>query len=70
MSYLHHANYSRLASLDPVHEEPKLEAQVKQAEEANLEPELDQDKPWCITPQSLTFILNCYLYVEIDCALG
>jgi hypothetical protein len=41
MSYLHHANYSHLASLDPVHEEPKLEAQVKQAEEANLEPELD-----------------------------
>jgi hypothetical protein len=61
-------------SLDPAHEEPELEAQVKQAEEANPEPEPEpepeQGKPQCITPPSLTFILNCYLYVKIECALG
>jgi hypothetical protein len=35
---VHHANYSLFASLDPVHEEPELEAQVDQAEEANPSP--------------------------------
>jgi hypothetical protein len=45
-------------SLDLVHEEPELEAQVGQAEEANPEPELEQGKLWCIMPQSLTFFLN------------
>jgi hypothetical protein len=59
-------------SLDPTHEEPELEAQVEQAKEANPEPEPEpeQGKPQCITPPSLTFILNCYLYVKIECALG
>jgi hypothetical protein len=42
--------------LDPTHEEPELEAQVDQAEEANPEPE--QGKPRCITPPSFTFIFN------------
>jgi hypothetical protein len=32
-------DYSLLASLDPMHEEPLLEAQIEQAEEANPEPE-------------------------------
>jgi hypothetical protein len=35
-------------SLDPTHEEPELEAQVDQAEEANPELEPEQDKPQCI----------------------
>jgi hypothetical protein len=55
-------------SLHPAHEELELEAQVEQAKEAN--PELEQDKPRCITPQSLNFILNRYLYVKLDCTLG
>jgi hypothetical protein len=45
---MHHANYSLFASLDPTHEEPEVEAQVDPIEEAN--PELEQDKPRCITP--------------------
>jgi hypothetical protein len=32
-------DYSLLASLDPMHEEPLLEAQIEQAEEVNPEPE-------------------------------
>jgi hypothetical protein len=71
MSCLHHANHSLLLhSLDPACEEPELEVQAEQAqvEEANSKPE--QGKPWCITPQSLNFILNRYLYVKIDFALG
>jgi hypothetical protein len=31
---------------------------------------LEQEKHRCITPPSLTFISNHYLYVKIDCALG
>jgi hypothetical protein len=47
-----------------------LEIQTKeaQAEEANPEPK--QGNPQCITPQSLNFFFEFYLYVEIDCALG
>jgi hypothetical protein len=47
-----------LRSLDPVSEEPELEIQAEQeqAEDTNLEPE--QGKPRCITPPSLTFVLN------------
>jgi hypothetical protein len=57
-------------SLDPTCEKPESEVETKevQVEEANPEPE--QGKLRCITPQSLTFILNCYLYFKIDCALG
>jgi hypothetical protein len=54
---MHHANVSFvLHSLDPVNEEPMLEvlAEQVQAEETNPEPE--QGKLWCITPQYLTFI--------------
>jgi hypothetical protein len=65
---MHHANYSLLASLDPAHEEPEVEAQVDPTEETNPEPE--QGKPRCITPPSLTFTLNCYLHVKNDCASG
>jgi hypothetical protein len=50
-------------SLDPAPEEPELEVQAEQAEEANPEPE--QGKPRCITPHSLTFILNRYPYVNL-----
>jgi hypothetical protein len=56
---VHHANISLLLhSLDPGNEEPELEvkAEQEQAEDTNPEPELG--KPRCITPQSLTFILN------------
>jgi hypothetical protein len=45
---MHHANYSLLAFLDPMHKEPEVEAQVDPTKEANPEPE--QDKPRCITP--------------------
>jgi hypothetical protein len=55
---VHHANLSLLASLDPAQEEPELEAQVGQAEEANPESEPEQGKPRYFTPLSLTFILN------------
>jgi hypothetical protein len=68
---MHYANISFvLHSLDPVNEEPELEVQAEQvpAKETNLEPE--QGKPWCITPQSLIFILNLIFYVKNDCALG
>jgi hypothetical protein len=47
-----------LYSLHPTLEEPKLEAQADQVEEANPEPGPEQGKPRCITPQFLTFILN------------
>jgi hypothetical protein len=56
---VHHANISLLLhSLDPMNKEQELEVEVEhvQAEETNLEPK--QGKPRCITPQSLTFILN------------
>jgi hypothetical protein len=39
-----------IAPLDPTHEEPELEAQVEQVEEANPEP--NPGKPECITSQS------------------
>jgi hypothetical protein len=39
-------------SLDPAHDEPELEAQVDEAEKANPEPEPEQVKPRCITPNS------------------
>jgi hypothetical protein len=41
---MHHANYSILASLDPAHEEPEVEAQVNPIEEANPKPEPEQGK--------------------------
>jgi hypothetical protein len=57
---MHYSNYSLIASLDPAHEEPKVEAQVNPTEEANLEPE--QGKPLCITPNSwLLFWVNNFL---------
>jgi hypothetical protein len=66
---LQHTNYSLLFhSLDPAREELDFKVQAEQAEEAKTDPE--QGKPRCITPQSLTLILNHYLYVKIDCALG
>jgi hypothetical protein len=43
---LHHTNLSPLLHrLDPAHEEPELEAQVEQTEEANPNPEPEQGKP-------------------------
>jgi hypothetical protein len=66
---VHHANSSLLFhSLDLALEE--LEVQVKQAEEANPEPKPEQGKPQYITPSSLTFVLNYYLYVKVNYALG
>jgi hypothetical protein len=44
-------------SLNPVQEEPELEAQVEPAQGANSEPEPEQDKPWCITPNLLLLLL-------------
>jgi hypothetical protein len=43
-----------MPSLDPAREEPELEVQTEQAEEANTD--LKQGKTRCITPQSLNFI--------------
>jgi hypothetical protein len=55
MPCLHHANLSPfMPSLDPTREEPELEVQTEQAEEANTD--LKQGKTRCITPQSLNFI--------------
>jgi hypothetical protein len=47
---MYHANYSLFASLDPTHEEPEGGAQVNLTEETNAEPEPEQGKPRCITP--------------------
>jgi hypothetical protein len=57
-------------SLDHVREKPKSEFQIEQVQGEETNTELDQGKPRCITPQSLTFILNHYLYVKVDCTLG
>jgi hypothetical protein len=71
MSCLHHTNHSTFVhSLDPAHEELELDDQAEQAQAEETNPELEKGKPRCITPQSLTFILNHYLYVKIDCALS
>jgi hypothetical protein len=67
---MHHANYSLLASLDPVHEEPEVEAQVDPTEEANPEPEPEQGKPRCIKPHSLSIVYLYILSMILDCALG
>jgi hypothetical protein len=47
---VHQANYSLFASLDPTHEEPEVEAHVDPTTETNREPEPEQGKPRCITP--------------------
>jgi hypothetical protein len=59
-----------LHSLDHVRDEPKSKVQPKQGhiEETNTDP--DQGMPLYITPQSLTFTLKHYLYVQIDCTLA
>jgi hypothetical protein len=44
-------------SLDPMEEEPKLEAQVDQAEEANLEHKTEQGKARCILKLCFMFYL-------------
>jgi hypothetical protein len=57
--YVHHANISLLLHLlDSVNEEPELEVQTEQVQTEETNPESEQGKPRCITPQSLTFILN------------
>jgi hypothetical protein len=49
-------------SLDPVQEESELEAQVDQAKEANPEPEPEQGKHRCITPNPwLLFWVNDFV---------
>jgi hypothetical protein len=58
---VHHANYSLHASLDLAHEEPKMEAPTDPTEEANPEPE--QGKSRCITPQSLTFTFEFNIFM-------
>jgi hypothetical protein len=45
---MHHTNYSVRVSLDPAHEEPKVEAPADPTKEANPKPE--QGHPQCITP--------------------
>jgi hypothetical protein len=62
--YIVRVDYSLFASLDPAQEEPEVEAQVEQAEEANPEPEPEQGKPQCIKPPSLTFNFNLYLMLR------
>jgi hypothetical protein len=42
---MHHANYSLFTSLDPVHEEPEVEAQVDPTEETNPEPSPSKASP-------------------------
>jgi hypothetical protein len=60
---MHHTNYSLRASLDPAHEEPEMEAPADPTEESNPEAEPEQDKPQCITPQSLTFIFEFNIFM-------
>jgi hypothetical protein len=60
---MHHTNYSLRTSLDPIHEEPKVEALADPTEEANPEPE--QGKPRYITPQFLTFIFEFNIFMLI-----
>jgi hypothetical protein len=63
---LHHANHSPfMYSLDFACEEPELEVQAEQAEAKETNPEAKQGRPRCITPQSLTFILNRYLMLRL-----
>jgi hypothetical protein len=63
---VHHANNSLLLhSLDPGNEELELEVQAEQDQAKDTNPEPEQGKPRCITPSSLTFILNLIpLYEE------
>jgi hypothetical protein len=52
---MHHANISFLLHLlDPENEEPELEVQAEQVQAEDTNPELEQDKPRCITPKSFT----------------
>jgi hypothetical protein len=56
---MHHANISLLLrSLDPVNEESELKVQAEQERVEDTNPEPEQGKPRCITPLSLTFVLN------------
>jgi hypothetical protein len=47
-----------LYSLDPAQEETELEAHIDPPEKANPESEPEKDKPQCITPPYLSFVLN------------
>jgi hypothetical protein len=58
-------------SLDHILEQPESDAQAEKARaEAPTNLALDQGKPQCNPPQSLTFILNHYLFAMLDCALS
>ncbi len=61
---MHHANISLLLhSLDPVNEELELEVQAEQVQDEETNPEPEQGKPRCITPQSLTFIFEFNIFM-------
>jgi hypothetical protein len=54
--------------LDPVEPESEEPTELAPVEETN--PELNQGKPWCISPKFLDFYFNSLLYVKYDCALN
>jgi hypothetical protein len=41
-----------------MNEEPEMEVQAEQVETEETNPEPEQGKPRCITPPSLTFVLD------------
>jgi hypothetical protein len=53
-----------------MNKELELEVQAEQVQAKETNPKPEQGKPRCITPPSLSFILNLYLYVKNDCPLG
>jgi hypothetical protein len=59
----------RSFTLDHVEPGLKVQAECTQVKEStNLA--LDQGKPWCIYPVSLSFIYNYILIMILECALG
>jgi hypothetical protein len=46
-----------------VNEEPELEVQVEQVQAKETNPEPEQGKPQCITPQFLTFIFEFNIFM-------
>jgi hypothetical protein len=57
--------------LDHVLVKLRLEVQAEQAQvEATTNLALNQGKPWCINPCSLSFILNIFFTSHYICALS
>jgi hypothetical protein len=67
MAHMHMLDYMQAEPESEVKEEQLPEVfegpQAPNFVDTNIFPE--QDKPWCIPPQSLTFILNHYFMVSL-----